>query len=318
MELMESVYRVYAAPINEFLAGFISGSLGVMVSHPFDTIKVRLQTTSNISGPAMLRNTVSMEGPFALYNGMAGPLATASLLNAVCFSAYSSALRLLAHGGEAGSGEQQELFWQQYLAGTAGGLAQCFVATPVELVKCRLQIQGKLLHASEHIKYQNSWSCIKHILRTQGILGFYQGLGVTMIRDIPSYGLYFASYDSMKHHLTKKIGLNHFYSSVIGGGLAGSLAWAVVYPFDTVKTQIQLIDPTEAGKVKKRELKQTVWAALVRLHRNGGLSALYRGFLTTVIRAFPANAVILPSYEYTLSCLGSYYQEDFGSASLMN
>jgi len=35
-----------------FIAGWVSGCAGVLVSHPFDTVKVRLQTQGVIEGAA--------------------------------------------------------------------------------------------------------------------------------------------------------------------------------------------------------------------------------------------------------------------------
>lgn len=36
--------------------------------------------------------------------------------------------------------------------------------------------------------------CGVRTVRAQGPLGIYRGLGITLLRDCPSYGLYFSKY----------------------------------------------------------------------------------------------------------------------------
>lgn len=73
-----------------------------MVGHPFDTVKVKLQSGASVmnGGAAGLRlgalgvarQTVLSEGVSGLFKGMGAPLATVSALNAVLFAA-NGALR---------------------------------------------------------------------------------------------------------------------------------------------------------------------------------------------------------------------------------
>eukprot|EP00475_Leptophrys_vorax_P026188 TRINITY_DN3679_c0_g1_i4.p1 TRINITY_DN3679_c0_g1~~TRINITY_DN3679_c0_g1_i4.p1 ORF type:complete len:281 (-),score=79.48 TRINITY_DN3679_c0_g1_i4:809-1651(-) len=61
--------------IHDFLAGTVAGVILTLVGHPFDTVKVRLQTsTVFFSGIDCAMRTVRLEGPKALYRGMSGPL----------------------------------------------------------------------------------------------------------------------------------------------------------------------------------------------------------------------------------------------------
>merc|ERR1712211_54524 len=77
---------------NTFAGGF-GGMCTVVVGHPFDTIKVRLQTQSSTnpiySGTAdCVRKTVSKEGPRALYKGMFAPLMASSPIFALSFVGF--------------------------------------------------------------------------------------------------------------------------------------------------------------------------------------------------------------------------------------
>jgi len=73
--------------VDDNIAGWISGSVSIIIGHPFDTIKVRLQAGhAQYAGAAdCLRATVRAEGPRALFQGMLAPLISQSAMNAVTF-----------------------------------------------------------------------------------------------------------------------------------------------------------------------------------------------------------------------------------------
>jgi Mitochondrial carrier protein len=84
--------------------GTCAGISITIVGHPFDTLKVRLQTQNINPGPNAVifrggwdcfTQTVRKEGPLALYRGMGGPMATVPLLNAVVFAFYEQGLSFL-------------------------------------------------------------------------------------------------------------------------------------------------------------------------------------------------------------------------------
>ena len=127
-------------PVHDFVAGTCAGIALTIVGHPFDTIKVRLQTESTLfrNGYDCLKQTITNEGILALYKGMSGPMSTIPLVNALTFWAYGQAKDVL-HKFQL---EPQPLNILQISAcGGFAGLLSCFVSCPVELIKTRLQIQ---------------------------------------------------------------------------------------------------------------------------------------------------------------------------------
>lgn len=81
------------AGLDDFIAGTFAGVALTLVGHPFDTVKVRLQTQPTLykTGTQCLKDTVRKEGFFALYKGMGGPMLTVPLVNAIVFAAYGQA-----------------------------------------------------------------------------------------------------------------------------------------------------------------------------------------------------------------------------------
>ena len=57
----------------DFIAGSVSGALSQLFGHPFDTVKVRMQTSSGVYNRGLIdafRRIIVREGPLALFQGV--------------------------------------------------------------------------------------------------------------------------------------------------------------------------------------------------------------------------------------------------------
>lgn len=111
-----------------------------------------------------------------LYRGVKAPLGGVALVNAVVFGVYGNAQRTLG----------TEQLSAHFLAGCAAGLSQSFILGPLELAKTRLQVSDR---------YRGSWDVLRSVLKAEGVRGLSRGLGLTVAREVPSYGTYFATYE---------------------------------------------------------------------------------------------------------------------------
>lgn len=126
---------------KDLASGTVGGVAQLVVGHPFDTIKVKLQSQPapvpgqppKFSGAMdAVRQTLAAEGPRGLYKGMGAPLATVAVFNAVLFTVRGQMETLLR--SEPGV---PLTVGQQVIAGAGAGLAVSFLACPTELIKCR-------------------------------------------------------------------------------------------------------------------------------------------------------------------------------------
>lgn len=133
----------------------------------FDTVKVRLQTTSpsRFSGPLdVLRRTVRSEGPGALYKGASPPLAAWAATDAIMLGSLTLYRRLLHQS-------PPYVAWDRLpphahgLAGIAAGWTVSLVAAPVEHIKSRLQLQYAEGTGRPRL-YSGPLDCIKKIVCT--------------------------------------------------------------------------------------------------------------------------------------------------------
>jgi solute carrier family 25 (mitochondrial carnitine/acylcarnitine transporter), member 20/29 len=123
---------------------------------------------------------------------------------------------------------------QLFLAGGMAGVFTTGIMAPSERIKCLLQVQAS--NKNEIKKYKGTIDCVCQLFKQGGIRSVYKGTTATLLRDVPSSGAYFLSYECLK----KKIGsdLNPFKSLLVGG-LIGIVNWIVAMPFDVAKSRFQ-------------------------------------------------------------------------------
>lgn len=186
------------------------------------------------------------------------------------------------------------------ICGGFTGLISAIIMCPTEHVKTRLQTQHKsnvvLTNGSGEVMYRNELHATRHIYETTGITGLYRGFVATAARQGPSFAVYFATYNLLKEQSSKYFQRESLSTSIAAGGIAGSLSWAVVYPIDLIKNRIQAM-PLDS------KMNHSMVATARQFVQENGVRALFRGFWLTVIRAFPVNGVIFPTYELTLKAL---------------
>eukprot|EP01111_Echinosteliopsis_oligospora_P017576 TRINITY_DN7676_c0_g1_i1.p1 TRINITY_DN7676_c0_g1~~TRINITY_DN7676_c0_g1_i1.p1 ORF type:complete len:213 (+),score=50.71 TRINITY_DN7676_c0_g1_i1:258-896(+) len=201
-----------------------------LVGHPLDTMKVRLQTQSKQHYTGLLdciKQTFHKEGPAGFYKGASSPIAMSAIYSATLFLAYGQSKRLF-HDSQTDLSVPLPLS-NQLLAGALTGTVASFVEGPMDLFKCKMQVQ-QLGSSSDPLIYRNAMDAAFQITRTYGIKGVYRGLGATICRNIPGTAVYFTSYELVRQKTGGSTG-----SILLGGGVGGLLFWLSVYPLDVIK-----------------------------------------------------------------------------------
>uniref|UniRef100_A0A914RGH6 Uncharacterized protein n=1 Tax=Parascaris equorum TaxID=6256 RepID=A0A914RGH6_PAREQ len=250
------VFGVFEPAVHYF-AGLVAGVAGVLAGHPLDTVKVRLQTqTQNKEVKEVYRGTIHCfssiirhEGVRGLFKGISSPLASLTVINSVVFGVYGNTTRLFI---------DQQSITTHFLSGCAAGFVQTAIISPTELLKLRMQVQIDAMHR----KY----------------------LIATLARDIPSYGVYFASYDRM----AKSLSCDNTSESLTNVQLlfAGGIA------VDVIKSKFQSDD-------KFTSYMQTIKFT----YKTEGYRGFFAGFNSTILRAFPTNAATFFAVEWTYRVL---------------
>jgi len=92
--------------VKDLVSGTIGGACGIVVGHPIDTVKVRLQVDRSYKGISdCVQKTLRLEGPTSFFKGVVAPVLGAAPINAVVFATYGGVIRLAAERHVANFGE---------------------------------------------------------------------------------------------------------------------------------------------------------------------------------------------------------------------
>ncbi|KAF9427157.1 mitochondrial aspartate-glutamate transporter agc1 [Podila epigama] len=178
-----------------------------------------------------------------------------------------------------------------FLLGSISGAVGATVVYPIDLVKTRMQNQrskvvGELL-------YKNSIDCFKKVIKNEGVLGLYRGLGPQLIGVAPEKAIKLTMNDLVRRHLTDKDGNITFVGELIAGGVAGGSQVIFTNPLEIVKIRLQV-----AGEAAKASEGAAPRPGAVTIVRNLGLMGLYKGASACLLRDIPFSAIYFPVYAH--------------------
>ena len=219
---------------------------------------------------------------------------------AVQFTTYRSITQALAQLGPYRPPQPVESF----ISGAfAGGLATASTY-PLDLLRTRFAAQGR-----ERI-YRSLFSSVREIAVNEGKVGFFRGCTAAVGQVVPYMGLFFATYESLRPVLSssgadaQQWNLPFGSGDAVAGVMASLLAKTGVFPLDLVRKRLQVQGPTRNLYVHRNIPEyRGVWNSLGMILQTQGVRGLYRGLTVSLIKAAPASAVTMWSYETVLRLL---------------
>ncbi|XP_074460390.1 solute carrier family 25 member 48 isoform X4 [Larus michahellis] len=177
--------------LQDFAAGWVGGAASVVVGHPLDTIKTRLQAGQGYGNTLSCVLTVYRnESVAGFFKGMSFPLASIAVYSSVVFGVFSNTQRLLSHFRH-GDPARAPVLADVALASIVAGFISVGIGTPVDLVKIRLQMQTQ-----PYIEGAISWvtatpmDVVKSRLQADGVhLNKYKGTLDCILQSYRNEGL---------------------------------------------------------------------------------------------------------------------------------
>ncbi|KAK8138416.1 Mitochondrial thiamine pyrophosphate carrier 1 [Apiospora sp. TS-2023a] len=291
-------------------AGATAGLISRFVIAPLDVVKIRLQLQSHsLSDPlshsglpsgapvykgtlATLRHILRHEGVPGLWKGNVPAELMYVSYAAVQFTSYRSITMLMHRAfGEGTIPKGVESF----VSGAAAGAAATATTYPLDLLRTRFAAQG-----TERV-YTSLWRAIRDIQRDEGIKGFFRGIGPGIAQIVPYMGLFFAMYEGLRRPMGN-LDLPFSSGDATAGVVASVVAKTGVFPLDLVRKRIQVQGPTRVRYVHKNipQYESGMVEALRSIVAREGFRGLYRGLTVGLIKAAPASAVTMWTYERVL------------------
>lgn len=165
--------------------------------------------------------------------GMASPLIGIGAVNALLFAANSSIKqRFQTHPTEVLSLDKIAV------AGAGAGLINSVLASPVELLKIKLQAQFSNQKGTGRY-FTGPIDCARFLIQRDGVgHGLFRGLWATVVREIPAYAGFYTGFEVMKRTLTKEGEDPNVLQLMISGATGGVGYWVCCYPLDVVKSVV--------------------------------------------------------------------------------
>ncbi|KAM0723250.1 hypothetical protein Q7P37_001451 [Cladosporium fusiforme] len=174
-------------------------------------------------------------------------------------------------------------FVYQFAAGAVAGVSEILVMYPLDVVKTRVQIQGKVpVPGVDH--YSGMLDCIKKIVKNEGASRLYRGISAPIMMEAPKRATKFAANDEWGKVYRNLFGVTKMTQglSVLTGASAGATESFVVVPFELVKIRLQ--DKAQAAQYSG---PLDVVRKIVKAE---GPLALYQGLESTMWRHILWNA----------------------------
>lgn len=294
---------------------------------PLDVIKIRLQLQSHSLSDPLSHHPPTHHGP--IYKGTLSTFQTilreegltglwkgnipAEFLylayGSVQFLAYRSATQALNNffGSDVHDNPRLPGHVTSFVAGATAGTAATTVTYPLDLLRTRFAAQG-----TERV-YASLRASVRDIREHEGWRGLFRGLTAGVGQIVPYMGLFFSLYESFKPmfvgtHLPLA-GMGS--GDAIAGIMASVLSKTAVFPLDTVRKRLQVQGPTRGRYVHRNipTYDKGVLGTIAAIVKKEGTKGLYRGLPVSLIKAAPASAVTVWTYERVMHMLKELDEE---------
>ncbi|MCO5577648.1 hypothetical protein L7F22_031479 [Adiantum nelumboides] len=184
---------------TNLLAGGGAGLTAASSTYPLDLIRTRLAAQRNeryYKGMGHAVQTIFRdEGLKGLYKGLGTTLLGVGPNIALNFCVYDTLKSFATLGRSEYSGP-----WTSLVCGSVAGITSSTVSFPLDLVRRRMQLEGA---AGKAPVYKSGIAgTFMQIVKSEGWSGLYRGILPEYLKVVPSVGIVFMTYESIKRHLS--------------------------------------------------------------------------------------------------------------------
>lgn len=271
--------------------GLAASACAIFVSHPVESLKVRMQSGHFGGGPgdSLLRRLGGLL--WRPYYGIMPHLVQYSAFNSVRFGSFAAAKGHFQRrrGGHVGPLPLADIFLCGAFSGT------CIAATlhPLFVLKTHQQVNRISLPEA-----------LGRLWHHEGVRGLFRGYLSGFARFPLALGVFFTMYEALsrpellnlaaepQHTTPGTVWPGWLGHCAMAGALSGIACWTSIYPLDVVQSRVM----GEAAYGADRRYTGAL-TGFARLYQDGGPRAFLRSYSAVLVRSGPVNAVLLPASE---------------------
>ena len=223
--------------IMDFIPGYLQGITRVFISHPFDYVRIYLQTNKSSSITDFFKNHSYKN----LYRGIGIPLITVPIDRAIQFKCY----------------EYLNRNYNPFISGAICGLISSLFVLPSNFLCNNFILNENKKKLGKFI--------VDEIFKKNEFKKLSYGYKPELIRSILGTSIYLGTYGNMRN----KFG-NDGKQSIINGAIAGITVWTITYPLETLKVEQQVNNNISLKKIYNERVKKygffNLWKGILPIY----------------------------------------------------
>ncbi|KAL2745937.1 solute carrier family 25 member 35-like isoform X2 [Vespula maculifrons] len=203
--------------------------------------------------------------------------------------------------------EAEKPLGAEFVIGAMAAAGAGLFTNPADVIKIRLQLQGELEARGAYKKiYKNTFHAAYLIAKHEGILALQSGIAPALYFQIVLNGIRLGVYNTATKYgfIQDSKGNTDILKTVVITGLSGCLGGVLGSPFYLVKTQIQA-QSAQSIAVGYQHGHTGTLSAFIKLWKQGGIAALYRGWYANIPRLFIGSSTQLTTFGLVSDLLRS-------------
>jgi len=287
-----------------FLAGGVSGAVAKTATAPIERVKLLIQTQDAnpkiISGEVprytgivdCFSRVASEQGVSAFWRGNLTNIIRYFPTQAFNF-AFKDSIKAMFPKVDKNK-DFVSFFLINMASGGLAGAGSLMIVYPLDYARTRLASDvggGKK-------QFNGLVDCLSKTVKSSGVGGLYNGVGVSIVGIIPYRGVYFGLFDTLSGYNPYQTADNGFIRAASKFACAQTSAIAAgyaSYPFDTVRRRLQM----QSEKPKEEWVYSGTADCFSKIVKEEGVSALFKGAGANALRTVGAAMVLVLYSEIT-------------------
>lgn len=287
-----------------FLAGGVSGAVAKTCTAPIERVKLLIQTQD--------ANPKIISGEVARYNGIVDCFIRVSkeqgmkafwrgnLTNIIRYFptqafnfAFKDTIKAMFPAVDKKT-EFGKFFILNIFSGGLAGAGSLMIVYPLDYARTRLASD---VGAGKQ-QFSGLMDCLAKTVKSSGVGGLYNGIGVSIIGIIPYRGAYFGLFDTLSGYnpyQTSESNIFRAASKFACAQFSAIAAGYASYPFDTVRRRLQM----QSEKPREEWVYSGTADCFKKIIANEGSSALFKGAGANALRTVGAALVLVLYSEIT-------------------
>jgi solute carrier family 25 phosphate transporter 23/24/25/41 len=339
--LSEDITNFLSHGQKTMISGGIAGCIGKTITAPLSRLTILLQvgplfhvTEAGSSASSSkykfsgslccaTKQVLREEGVLSFWRGNLASVIHRFPYSAINFTVYDELQGIIRHL------DYRETPISRFLCGAIAGGVACFACYPLDLVKTQLTVsKGPSTSGTKSSIYGNLSSTIHNIVQQEGVRGLYRGLLISLGVTIPTFGISFCVYGTVKekllslpdssYNIFKDPITGHLstYGSMFSGALSGIASSLLLFPMDSIRRRMQVEKilchgPDSNSKSNSKHVRASTKssggaiAEVVRVLKGDGIRGLYRGIVPELLKVTPMVSITFCIYEFIYNLLGA-------------